>query len=216
MTKTTWAQGGTLDATPADPVDLLVPPPRSMTRSVGLAIVVAVVVIGVVTILNVGVVRPRLGLDLSSSSFTQAGPTSRPGMTFIVRNNGRLPLTIDGLDARGPGLGAPIVTFASDEATGSVGRPLDGSINLSAGKEVRVTMAFASWNCRGTSLGASPTVRFHVRDPFGLHVTESLVPGHQFSTFGTGLRERAIGWSAAITWTSCHPGKGVPYATIPS
>jgi hypothetical protein len=177
---------------------------------------VVVVVISVVALLDAGLVRPRLGLNPSSASFTQAGLTSKPTMTFILRNDGGLPLYLDGIDARARGLGAPVVTIASDDVTGTAGRQLHGSIRLGDGGEVFVTMTYESWNCSAIPLGASPTVPVHVHSSLGIHVTESIVPGHLFSSFGTGVPAREIGWSTAITWTSCHTGKGVPYSTIPS
>ena len=202
-----------------DPVDLLVPPPRRFRRSLLLTVATALVVVVVVFVSSSGLVRPKLALSLDAS-YTAAGPTSRPTVTFTVRNNGRFPLSIVGVDTRVAGLSGARVTIAPFDALGELGPRHGFPLTLTGGHQAQITLTFASWNCRAIEPHGSDTVPIHVSSSLGLDATVSLVPGFHFDPPDAGVLmgypdANEIGWAAGITWTGCHPGSRPPNSSIP-
>lgn len=201
-------------ASPLDTVDLLVPPPRPWWWAAVRAVVVVAVIAAALWIWASGLAVPKLGPDGqsgSSWSLGQASRTSGPQLVFMVRNNGSVPLTVDGVDARAPGLISPQVTVSTGGITVPAGRP----VPLAPGAVLVVGMHFASVDCRAIEVGGSDTVPFHLRSPLGVHTTTSLVPGLLFDRPGSPIQvgtvdPNRIGWAAGITWTACHPGSSTP------
>lgn len=196
-----------------DPIDVLVPPPRRFGSSV-LRIVVTVVIVGVgILLLESGLLRPSLGLDRSGAGLSQASATTKPTLFFIVRNGGRVSLSIEGVDARAPGLSDSKISFVSYTAGVGLGNPVEGPVSLTANGEVEIMMSFGSWDCRSIAIHGNDTVPIHVRSPLGINSTVSVVPGFHFDPPGTpvlvGIPDaNQIGWAAAITWEACHHGSG--------
>ncbi len=201
-----------------DPIDLLVPPPRTLRRSLVLMAITALVLVLVVAVANTGLVRPKLGL-VPNASYTAAGSTTLPSLAFDVRNDGSFPVSIVGVDARARGLGGARVGVARLGAGGTQaahGFPL----RIAHGDVARITMTFATWNCRAIQLHGSDTVPLHLSGPLGVSTTVSLVPGFHFDPPDAGVLigapdENEIGWPAGITWTGCHPGSSDPNAATP-
>lgn len=197
----------------SDPVDLLVPPPRKFGRSV-LRVVVTVAIIAAGGFLwESGLLRPNLGLDPSRAEWIQASATTKPTLVFIVRNGGRVPLSIEGVDARAPGLSDPTITFAPYGTGVGPGHPRKGPVSLSPNREMQIMMSFGTWDCRHVALHGSGTVPIHVRSPLGINATMAVVPGMHFDPPGTSVLvgqsdPNEIGWAAAVTWMACHPGSG--------
>jgi hypothetical protein len=203
-----------------DPIDLLVPPPRSFRRSLLVTVAAVLVAVAVVFASTSGLVRPRLALG-PDASYTAAGPTSRPSVTFNVQNNGRFPLSIDGVDARMAGLSGAGVTIARFGAVGALGPRHGFPLTLTGGSEAHITLTFARWNCKAIESHGSNTVPIHVASPLGLDATVSVVPGFHFDPPDAGVLlgypdANEIGWAAALTWTSCHPGSRPPNTGMPS
>jgi hypothetical protein len=196
----------------SDPIDVLVPPPRRFGSSV-LRIVVTVVIVGVgIFLWESGLLRPNLGLDLSGSE-TQASASTKPTLFFIVRNGGRVSLSIEGVDARAVGLSDSRISFIPYRAGVGPGNPVRGPVSLTANGEVEIMMSFGSWDCRSIAIHGNDTVPIHVRSPLGVTSTVSVVPGFHFDPPGTpvlvGIPDaNQIGWAAAITWETCHHGSG--------
>lgn len=214
MPEMTSIQGQTTIPGPfSDPVDLLVPPPRKLGRSV-LRIVVTVAIIAAGAFLwESGLLRPNLGLDPSRAELIQASATTKPTLVFFVRNGGRAPLSIDGVDARAPGLSRPTITFASYGTGVGLGHPHKSPVSLSPNGEMQITMSFGTWDCRHVVLHGSSTVPIHVRSPLGINATVAVVPGMHFDPPGMPVLvgqsdPNEIGWAAAVTWKACHPGSG--------
>jgi hypothetical protein len=69
-----------------DPIDLLVPRPRPLRRSLALAGGLVLIIVAVVLGATTGLIRPRLGLDLAAS-YTEAGAASRAALSFNVPLN---------------------------------------------------------------------------------------------------------------------------------
>ncbi len=208
-------------ARPVDPVDLLVPPTRRLGSSVlRFAVAVAVIISGTL-LWDSGLLRPNLGVSPAGSGWSQAATTSRPEIAFTLRNGGRVPLSIEGVDARAPGLADPVVTLALTGGAVGDGRPGVGSVTVRSQGTVRITMRFGSWDCRQIRLHGSDTVPIHVRSPLGLDSTVSVLPGLHFDPPGTpvvtvGMADaNQIGWAAAITSKACHPGSGPVGAGFP-
>jgi hypothetical protein len=203
-----------------DPVDLLVPPPRSFRRSLLLTVAAVLVAVVVVFVSSSGLLRPKLALDLNAS-YTAAGPTSRPSVSFTVQNNGRFPLSIVGVDTHMAGLSGARVTIARFGAEGELGPRHGFPLTLTGGRQAHLTLTFASWNCRAIEPHGSDTIPIHVSSPLGLNTTVSVVPGFHFDPPGAGVLigypdANEIGWAAGITLTSCHPGSAPPNTGIPS
>jgi hypothetical protein len=203
-----------------DPVDLLVPPHRSFRRSLLLTGITVFAIVIVVFASSSGLVWPKLALGLNAS-YTAASPTGPPSLTFNVRNNGRFPLSIVGVDAHVAGLGTARVTVAQFGAEGESG-PIHGfPTTIKGGREAHITMTFATWNCQAIEPHGSNTVPVHLSGPLGLNTTVSVVPGFHFDPPNAGVLigspdPNEIGWAAGITWTSCHPGNGPPNTGSPS
>jgi hypothetical protein len=203
-----------------DPVDLLVPPPRRFRRSLLLTAAAVLATVVVVFASTSGLVRPRLALA-PEASYTAAGPTTRPSVTFNVQNNGRFPLSIVGVDARMAGLSGAGVTIVRFGAEGELGPRHRFPLTLRGGSEAHITLTFARWSCQAIQSHGSDTVPVHVSSPLGLDATVSVVPGFHFDPPDAGVLlgypdANEIGWAAGITWTSCHPGSRPPNTGIPS
>src|ERR1019366_9092372 len=98
MTNVTWTQVRDSPATSdVDPIDLLVPRPRPLRRSLAMSGILVLAVIAVVLSATTGLIRPKLGLEFNDS-YTAASATSRPSLSFNVRNDGSFPLTIVSVD----------------------------------------------------------------------------------------------------------------------
>ena len=221
MTKVTTAQA--IDAKPGafvDPIDLLVPPPRSPRRAALRVLAVAVLVTVAAVLWDTGLVRPRIGLGSASASWVQAGPGSDPGVTFVLRNDGSVPFRLEEVDARAPGLGRPRLAVSLLRPDGTSARGAGGLPVVGGGDQIRVVLTFLSWNCDRIENYGSTTVPVHARGPLGLNATTSLDPGFHFDPPGVATIDSQsdpdeIGWAAAITWTACHPGSPAPHGFIP-
>lgn len=202
-----------------DPIDLLVPPPRRLRRSLPLTAITVLAVVVIVAICNTGLVRPKLGLT-PGASYTAAGSSTKPSLAFDVVNDGSFPVTLSGLDPRAPGLTNARVTIGPVGDGGEVG-PTDGfPLRMSSGEVAHITMTFDSWNCRTIELRGRTTVPIHLAGPLGLATTVAVVPGFHFDPPNAGVLigtqdQNEIGWPAGITWTSCHPGSNPPNAATP-
>jgi hypothetical protein len=221
MTNVAWTQAPEAPwSVHVDPIDLLVPPPRSFRLSLTLTVVTALVLAAVALTGSSGLVWPRLGLT-SDASYTAAGPTSSPSLTFNVQNNGHLPLSLVGVDARVPGLGDAKTTVAQLGAGGELGSGHGFPLTINGGQVAHITMTFATWHCQSIKRHGSTTVPLHLSHSLGLNATVSVVPGFHFDQPGAGVLigspdQNEIGWAAGITWTSCHPGSVAPNAANPS
>jgi hypothetical protein len=203
-----------------DPIDLLVPPPRSFRRSLVLTGMAVLVLLVVALTGSSGLLRPKLGLA-PNASYTAAGPTSGPSLTFNVQNSGHVPFSMVGADARSAGLSGAGVSIAPLGAEGSSGATHGFPLTIQGGHEAHITMTFARWNCQKIEPHGSNTVPLHLSTLLGLNTTVSVVPGFHFDPPGAGVLigspdPNEIGWAAAITWTSCHPGQGPPNMGSPS
>jgi hypothetical protein len=203
-----------------DPIDLLVPPARSFRRALLLTLFTAIVLFAVAFAGGSGLLWPKLGLGLDAS-YAAASSTTRPSMTFNLQNNGRLPLSIVGADARAPGLVGARVTVARLGTGGAMESAHAFPLAIAGGHEVHITMTFARWRCSEIKLHGSDTVPIHLSDPLGLNTTVSVVPGYHFDPPSTGVLigssdPNEIGWAAGITWMSCHPGTGAPNMGVPT
>jgi hypothetical protein len=184
MTNVTWTQAPEAPwSVDLDPIDLLVPPPRSFRRSLLLAGVAVLVVVVVVAISSSGLVRPKLGLT-QDASYTAAGLTRRPSLTFNVQNEGRFPLSIGGVDARVAGLRGARVTIASLGPDGELGPSHGFPLTVQGGRVAHITMTFVTWNCREIEPHDSDTVPLHLSGPLetvrkisALHWVNSLCKG---------------------------------------
>jgi hypothetical protein len=201
-----------------DPIDLLVPPPRSFRRSLVLTGLAVLVLSVVAFTASSGLLRPKLGVALDAS-YTAAGPTTTPSLTFNVENNGYFSFSIVGVDARVAGLSGAKVSVAQLGAEG--GATHGFPVTIQAGHEAHLTMTFARWNCQGIRPLGGNTIPLHLTSLLGLNDTVSVVPGFHFDPPGAGVLigspdPNEIGWAAGITWTSCHPGSGSPNTGAPS
>jgi hypothetical protein len=179
-----------------------------------------VVTVAVVWVWNTGLVRSRLGL-VSEVSSAEAGPGTEPELTFIVRDLGSVPLYLDAVDARAPGLGPSTVRFALESPRGDLGPRVGGPVRVGGGGDVVVSMTFASWDCGRIDAYGSDTVPIHMHGPLGLHGTVSLVPGVHFDRphseviIGSPDADE-VGWAAGITWSACHGGSSPEETSSPS
>jgi len=202
-----------------DPIDLLVPRPRSLRRSLALLGIPVFIIIAVALSATTGLIRPKLGLDFNAS-YTAAGATSRPALSFNVRNDGSFPLTIVSVDARQPGLEDPRVAMSVIDVDGT-DRPVgSGNVRVAGGGEVHIAMTFTSWDCGRLNPRGSETDPIHISGPLGLQTTQSLVPGFHFDPPNTSVLigipdPNEIGWAAGITWTACHQGSSAPNSATP-
>jgi hypothetical protein len=204
-----------------DPIDLLVPRPRPLGRSLVLSGLLVVVVIVVVLCATTGLIRPRLGLEFNDS-YTAASTTSRPSLGFNVRNNGSFPLTIVSVDARQPGLVDPRIAISHTNVSGESRFIGSANVRVPRGSEVHIELTFAAWDCGRLISRGSETVPIHISGPLGLQTTQSLVPGLHFdppstsvSMFNDRPDPNEIGWAAGITWTACHRGSSAPNSATP-
>src|SRR6202035_2699244 len=94
--------------------------------------------------------RPKIRLVSASASASavQASSTSRPALTFVVRNEGSVPLYVEGVDARASGLGPYTIAIVNYGPMGPAAHRLHGSVQIGGGGEVLVSMGYSSWNCR--------------------------------------------------------------------
>jgi hypothetical protein len=203
-----------------DPIDLLVPPPRGFRRSLVLTGIAVLVLFVIALTGSSGLLRPKLGLALDAS-YTAAGPTSRPSLTFNVQNNGHFRLSIVGVDARAAGLSDVRVSVALFGAEGQLVPSHGVPLTIQGGREAHITMTFAKWNCQKIEPHGNNSVPIHLSNPLGLNATVSVLPGFHFDPPSAGVLigspdPNEIGWAAGITWTSCHTGSGPPNMGSPS
>ena len=109
---------------------------------------VAMVTTATVFVWNTGFVRPKIRLVSASASAVQASSTTRPALTFVVRNEGSVPLYIEGVDARASGLEPDTISIANYGLRGPAAHPLHGSVRIGGGGEVLVAMTFTCWGNR--------------------------------------------------------------------
>ena len=220
MTNMTWTQVPDSPVSfDVDPIDLLVPRPRPLRRSLALLGIPVFIIIAVVLSATTGLIRPKLDLDFNAS-YTAAGATSRPALSFNVRNDGSFPLTIVSVDARQPGLEGPRVTISVIDVDGTDQPVGSGNVRVAGGGEVHIAMTFTSWDCGRLNPRGSETVPIHTSGPLGLQTTQSVVPGLHFDPPSSGVLigipdPNEIGWAAGITWTACHHGSSAPNSATP-
>lgn len=87
MTNVTWTQAPEAPLVDVDPIDLLVPPPRRLRRSLFLAGITVLVIVVVIALSSTGLVRPKLG-PTSNASYRAASSSTTPNLAFNVRNDG--------------------------------------------------------------------------------------------------------------------------------
>src|ERR1039458_3088523 len=83
---------------PSDPVDLLVPRPRTRVRMLLIAMVVLAVLCAVAILAPSGLFTPRLGVGVAGGMmWTEAHGRSGPSLSFLVQNNGWFQATVTGI-----------------------------------------------------------------------------------------------------------------------
>ncbi len=169
-----------------DPIDLLVPPPRGIRRSLPLTAIAVLVVVIVVAMCNAGLVRPKLGLT-PDASYTAAGSSTKPSLAFDIRNDGSFPFTLSGVDASASGLSDARVTIEPVGAGGELRTSYGFPLRMSKGDIAHITVSFAAWNCPTIELHGRTTIPIHLAGPLGVNTTVSVVPGFRFDPPDAGV-----------------------------
>ncbi|MGO9335044.1 MAG: hypothetical protein ACLQCU_13535 [Acidimicrobiales bacterium] len=197
---------------PSDPVDLLVPRPRTRVRMLLVALAILAVLCAVAILPPSGLFTPRLSAAAAGVEWTEAHGRSGPSLSFLVRNNGWFQATITGIGDHVAGLGNASYLFTkSSSANGPTSASWGGEALVRAHSGLEISLRFGTYDCRRINSDGVNTISIEMTDALGLssHVSVEPIAFYQGGS-ATGAPVPAspdvVAWPEGLTWTACHPG----------